>query len=82
MGKQFAATIALALCLASLVRAAAELEDRLQEADRLAWLTNWYEALPIYAEVEQAASMAGNRRDALYAKFGRLRGQMQTGIPP
>jgi hypothetical protein len=51
---------------------------RLAEADRLAWLTNWYDALPIYTEVEQAANKAGNRRDGLYAKFGRLRSQMQT----
>ena len=50
----------------------------LAEADRLAWLTNWYDALPIYTEVEEAATKAGNRRDAMYAKFGRLRGQMQT----
>ena len=78
MRKQFAATIALALCLASLARAAPEFEGRLQEADRLAWLTNWYDALPIYTEVEQAATKAGNRRDAMYAKFGRLRGQMQV----
>ena len=55
----------------------AAFDKRIQEADRLAWLTNWYDALPIYAEVEQAATKAGNRRDAMYAKFGRLRGQMQ-----
>src|SRR4029450_217385 len=50
----------------------------LAEADRLAWLTNWDAALPIYTRVEEAATKAGNRRDAMYAKFGRLRGQMQT----
>ena len=58
--------------------ASSDLGKRLQEADRLAWLTNWYDALPIYTEVEQAATKGGNRRDAMYAKFGRLRGQMQT----
>ena len=41
-------------------------------------MTDWYAALPIYAEVEKRAVSAGNRRDAMYAKFGRLRGQMQT----
>ncbi|MGH8056797.1 MAG: hypothetical protein ACREOH_06105, partial [Candidatus Entotheonellia bacterium] len=56
---------------------AAAFDNPIREADRLAWLTNWYDALPIYAEVEQAANKAGNRRDAMYAKFGRLRGQMQ-----
>ena len=54
-----------------------DFNKRLEEADRLAWLTNWYQALPIYADVEQAASKAAKRRDAMYAKFGRLRGQMQ-----
>lgn len=52
--------------------------QRLAEADRFAWLTNWYDALPIYEQVERAAAKAGNRRDAMYAKFGRLRGQMQV----
>lgn len=63
--------------VASAQRASSDLDARLAEADRLAWLTNWYDALPIYTEVEQAATKAGNRRDAMYAKFGRLRGQMQ-----
>ena len=54
-----------------------DFKKRLDEADRFAWLTNWYDALPIYTEIEQAATKAGNRRDAMYAKFGRLRGQMQ-----
>src|SRR4051812_10511909 len=53
-------------------------EKRLKEADHLAWLTNWYDALPLYADVERAATKAGHRRDALYAKFGRLRSEMQT----
>ena len=49
--------------------------ENLKEADNRAWLTNWYDAVPIYAEVEQGAIKAGNRRDAMYSKFGRLRGQ-------
>ena len=63
--------------IASAQGASASVGARLAEADRLAWLTNWYDALPIYTEVEQGAAKAGNRRDAMYAKFGRLRGQMQ-----
>src|SRR5678816_737556 len=54
-----------------------ELQRLLVEADRLAWLTDWYKAMPLYAEVERAATQSGDRRNALYAKFGRLRGQMQ-----
>src|SRR5437762_309351 len=81
MRKQFARSVALVLFFASFSQAqnrSPEFADRLQEADRLAWLTNWYEALPIYADVERAATTAGDRREAMYAKFGRLRGQMQT----
>ncbi|MGH9372386.1 MAG: hypothetical protein ACRD15_12720 [Vicinamibacterales bacterium] len=78
MRRQFAAAIVLTLSIASSARAAPDLAERLQEADRLAWLTDWYSALPIYSEVERAALKAGSRRDAMYAKFGRLRGQMQT----
>ena len=35
--------------------ALSDLPARLGQADRLAWLTNWSDALPIYIEVEQAA---------------------------
>jgi tetratricopeptide (TPR) repeat protein len=84
MGKQFVAPVAA--LLATLVctfqgRAMAahmDFQKQLQEADRRAWLTDWYSALPIYSEVEKAATIAGDRRAAMYAKFGRLRGQMQT----
>jgi CHAT domain-containing protein len=70
--------VAVAVLLSSSAFAQApERLKRLAEADRIAWLTNWYDALPIYTEVEQAATKAGNHRDAMYAKFGRLRGQMQ-----
>ena len=78
MRKQFATAIVLTLAVASSPRAAPDFAERLQEADRLAWLTDWYSALPIYSEVERAALKAGSRRDAMYAKFGRLPGQMQT----
>lgn len=77
MRKQLAAAIVLALSVASVAGDTPQFAERLKEADRLAWLTDWYSALPIYVEVEKAATKAGRRRDALYAKFGRLRGQMQ-----
>src|SRR3954453_3245746 len=71
----FLAAVVLAL---PSVGAAADFTTQLREAARLAWLTDWYTALPIYTEVEKAATKAGSQRSALYAKFGRLRGQMQT----
>lgn len=49
----------------------------LAEADRLAWLTNWSAARPVYAAAERAALRAGDRRAATHARFGRLRGEMQ-----
>jgi CHAT domain-containing protein len=81
MGKTLLLSAFVGFLLSSLANAqgaASDVRSRLAEADRLAWLTNWYDALPIYAEVEQAARKAGNRRDAMYAKFGRLRGVMQV----
>src|SRR5690349_2207778 len=50
----------------------------LRQADQRAWLTDWYTALPLYTNAEKAAADAGDQRNAMYARFGRLRGQMQT----
>jgi CHAT domain-containing protein/tetratricopeptide (TPR) repeat protein len=75
--RTIAAAILVILAVPPTIRGAQRL-DQLQEADRLAWLTNWYDALPIYAAVEESAVKSGNRRDAMYGRFGRLRGQMQT----
>jgi hypothetical protein len=55
MRRNVAATIVLASFVASSAQAAPDFAQKLQEADRLAWLTDWYRALPIYVEVEQAA---------------------------
>lgn len=58
--------------------AAPDLAALLRDADRFAWLTNWGAAGPIYASAEKAALAAGDRRSAAYARFGRLRSEMQT----
>ncbi len=50
----------------------------IRQADQHAWLTDWYTALPLYTNAERAAIVAGDQRNAMYARFGRLRGQMQT----
>ena len=60
-------------------------EDRaelLREAARLAWLTNWTAATPLFVRAEKLARDAGDARSALYAKFGRLRGEMQVRALP
>lgn len=56
----------------------ADIGALLRDADRLAWLTNWGSAGPIYASAEKAALATGDRRSATYARFGRLRAEMQT----
>jgi tetratricopeptide (TPR) repeat protein len=50
----------------------------IEKADRLAWLYNWYLAGPIYAEAEKLYEQAGDSRNALYAKIGRLRSEWET----
>ena len=71
--------VALIVGLVQLAPAAApDLDALLRDADRFAWLTNWGAAGPIYASAEKAALAAGDRRSAAYARFGRLRSEMQT----
>jgi len=50
----------------------------LKRAERLAWLTDWYTAAPIYRSAESGFHARGDARGAMYAKFGRIRGEMQT----
>jgi tetratricopeptide (TPR) repeat protein len=50
----------------------------LREADRLADLFNWADAGPLYAKAAQLFASAGDQRNALYAKFGAIRGSMET----
>src|SRR5215471_20179759 len=53
-------------------------EAVLAEADRLAWLKNWHRAEPLFAKAEQMFKERGDRRNELYARIGRLRGQLPT----
>lgn len=50
----------------------------IEKADRLAWLYNWYTAGPLYAEAEKIFEQAGDRRNALYAKIGRIRSEWES----
>ena len=50
----------------------------IEKADRLAWLYNWYLAGPIYAEAEMQFEHAGDSRNVLYAKIGRLRSEWES----
>src|SRR5690606_12665790 len=66
------------LCTACTRRPPEDHGALLREADGLAWLTNWTAATPVFARAETLARDAGDERNALYAKFGRLRGEMQV----
>jgi hypothetical protein len=50
----------------------------LREADHLADLFNWADAGPLYAKAAQLFASAGDQRNALYARFGAIRGSMET----
>jgi CHAT domain-containing protein len=53
--------------------------DLLAKADGFANQGNWYKAAPLYAEAEIAFRKAGDTRNALYAKFGRLHRDVESG---
>src|SRR5262245_7709958 len=71
-------TAAAAATVRTATVAGADVDALIKDADRLAWLTNWTSALPVYVEAETRARASGNRTKELYAKFGRLRGEMHT----
>ncbi len=48
----------------------------LAEADRLAWLKNWTKAEPLFAKAEQLFAERGDRRNELYSRISKLRGQL------
>jgi CHAT domain-containing protein/Tfp pilus assembly protein PilF len=64
------------LCYAALARNPADPEKLTQEADRLAWLKAWTKAEPLYTQAGRLFTRRGDRRNALYAQIGALRGQL------
>jgi hypothetical protein len=53
--------------------------DLLARADGFANQGNWFKAAPLYAEAEVAFHKTGDTRHALYAKFGRLHRDVESG---
>jgi CHAT domain-containing protein len=53
--------------------------DLLAKADAFANQGNWFKAAPLYAEAEAAFRKTGATRNALYAKFGRLHRDVESG---
>lgn len=58
---------------------AAEPRDLLAQADHFADLGNWDKARNLDAEAEQAFHDRGDARNELYAKFGRLHRDVESG---
>ena len=50
----------------------------LRAADHFADLFNWTDAGPLYQKAADLFAAAGDARNALYAKFGAIRGSMET----
>src|SRR5260370_40272546 len=48
------------------------------EADRLAWLKNWQAAEPLFEKAEVLFRERGDKRNELYARISRMRGQMPS----
>jgi CHAT domain-containing protein len=53
--------------------------DLLAQADRLAEQGNWSKARPMYGDAEAEFQRHGDRRNELFAKLGRLHGDVQAG---
>src|SRR5689334_6473745 len=53
--------------------------DLLAKSDGFANQGNWYKAAPLYGEAEAAFRKSGDTRNALYAKFGRLHRDVESG---
>ena len=51
-------------------------DQLLRRADRLAWLRNWTQAEPFYAEAKRQFVARGDERNALYASVNELRAQL------
>ena len=69
----------LAFCLVGWTLLAADPQQLLRSADRYADAGNWVNARGLYAQAEQGFRSQGDARNELYAKFGRLHRDVETG---
>jgi len=53
--------------------------ELLSQTARHAEQGNWFRAAPLYAKAEKEFHRAGDRRNELHAKFGRLHGDAESG---
>ena len=70
--------MALLIACTSCVEAQqSQAKELLARALRLADLYNWADAAPAFAEAEQLYTRAGDQRNALYARLGRIRSNIE-----
>jgi len=55
-----------------------EAERLLADGDRLAWLKNWRAAEPFFERAEVLFRERGDKRNELYARISRMRGQLPS----
>ena len=55
-------------------------EILLAEANRLAWLSNWPKAEPLYVRAEELFREKGDTRNEVYARVGRIRARSETNV--
>jgi len=73
--------VAAILCFSALPLTGAdptEARRALTEGQRLGWIYNWTQARPQFEKAEKLYAEAGDARNALFAKIGRLRGEWET----
>ena len=56
--------------------------ENLAEGSRLAFLHNWQAAAPLFRTAEDLFAAQGDQRNALYARIGRLRGEIELQSLP
>src|SRR5689334_15921504 len=54
-------------------------EELIAQADQLAERSDWHDAGPLYARAEVAYRNAGDSKNEMYAKFGRLHRDLEDG---
>lgn len=57
---------------------ASEARRELEEARRLAWISDWSDAHPHFTQAEKLFEDLGDARNATLARVGRLRGEWET----
>ncbi|MGI9074119.1 MAG: CHAT domain-containing protein [Bryobacteraceae bacterium] len=71
--------VVLLTCFLFQQASASDPRELLTEADNLAESGNWDKARDLYAQAEQEFRARGDTRDELYAKFGRLHRDVESG---